>query len=147
MANWFPTDRIDEMSDRYRGLYAELALPLIGPLPGAVEAIDAVRESGRAIVITAKNVIHARSHVTSFGFDPADVFGGAWREGKAEVLRAEAATVYVGDHIHDMDAATAAGITGVGVSTGPSPAQALIEHGATEVLTSLTEFPDWLSAR
>ncbi len=147
MANWFPAEDIPAMADLYRAIYAEYALPLIGPLPGAVDAIEAVRASGRAIVITAKNVIHARSHVAAFGFDPADVFGGVWREGKAEVLRAEGATIYVGDHVHDMEAAKSAGVIGVGVTTGPNSAEDLRAEGATEVLTSLEDFPRWLSAR
>lgn len=145
LANWFPAERIDDMVKLYRSLYAEYALPLIGPLPGALEAVTAVRESGRAIVITAKNVIHARAHVVRFGFDPADVFGGAWREGKADILRAEGATIYVGDHIHDMEAARSAGVIGLGISTGPSSAKELRAEGAVAVLTSLSEFPAWLS--
>ena len=147
MANWFPADRVDEVSDLYRALYSEHALPLIGPMPGAAEALTSVRESGRAIVITAKNVIHARSHVASFGLHPDDVFGSAWREGKADVLRAEGATIYVGDHVHDMEAAKSAGVIGIGVATGPSSADELKEEGAHAVLSSLTEFPDWLSSR
>lgn len=147
MANWFPADRVDEMSGRYRALYAEHALPLIGPLPGAIEAVAAVRTSGRAIVITAKNVIHARSHVEPFGFDSADVFGGVWREGKAEVLRNEGAAIYVGDHVHDMEAAKSAGVIGLGVTTGPSSRAQLIEYGAADVLTTLEGFADWLSSR
>lgn len=141
MANWFPADQVDDMADLYRALYAEHALPLIGPMPGAIEALAAVRESGRAIVITAKNVIHARSHVAAFGFDPADVFGSVWREGKADVLRAVDATIYVGDHVHDMEAAASAGVIGVGVATGPNSADELTQNGAHAVLNSLTEFP------
>lgn len=145
MANWFPDDRVDEMSCLYRDLYAEYALPLIGPLPGAIDALTAVRASGRAIVITAKSVIHARSHVASLGFDPADVYGNVWREGKADVLRNEAAAIYVGDHVDDMDAATSAGVIGVGVATGPSSAAELTAHGAKVVLGSLSEFPSLLA--
>lgn len=147
MANWFPTDRVDEVSARYRALYTELALPLIGPLPGALGALTAVRKEGRAIVITTKNVIHARSHVEVFGFDAADVFGGVWREGKADVLRREGAAIYVGDHIHDMDAAMAADVIGVGVTTGPCSSAELVEHGAAVVLESIADFPAWLNAR
>lgn len=147
LANWFPAADVAAMADLYRALYAEHARPLIGPLPGAIEAVDAVRARGRVIVITAKNAIHARSHVAAFGFDPADVFGGVWREGKAEVLRAEGATIYVGDHVHDMEAARSAGVIGVGVTTGPSSADDLRAEGAAEILDSLEDFPRWFSAR
>ena len=147
LANWFSSDRVDEMADRYRALYAELALPLIEPLPGALDALAAAREFGRAIVITAKSGRHAFSHARPLGFDAEEVFGGVWRLGKADVLTDQDARIYVGDHIHDMDAATAAGVTGVGVTTGPSSADELSEHGAAVVLGSLAEFPGWLSSR
>lgn len=87
LANWFPERQVDEMADRYRALYPELALPLIAPLPGAVDAIAATRELGRSIVITAKNSHNARLHVESLGFGAEDVYGDVWKSGKAEVLR------------------------------------------------------------
>lgn len=141
LANWFPAGRVDEMVGRYRDLYAELAVPRIVALPGAAEAIDAVREIGRAVVITAKKATHAQLHLDHLGLKADAVHGQAWRSGKAEVLRAESARFYVGDHIHDMEAAVAADVHGIGVTTGPSTATALRENGATTVLESLLEFP------
>ena len=147
LANWFRDGHVNEMADRYRALYPELALPLIEPLSGAVDAIAAVRERGRAIVITAKNAHNALLHVKSLGFTSDDVYGGVWRLGKTDVLRAEGADMYIGDHIHDMDAATAADVLGVGVTTGPSSAADLREHGAAVVLGSLRELRGHLSKR
>jgi phosphoglycolate phosphatase len=51
---------------------------------------------------------------------------------------------FVGDHVGDMVAATAAGIPGIGVTTGPCSAAELTEAGATYVLGDLTAFPPLL---
>lgn len=143
LANWFPAAHVDEMSDRYRDLYPEFALPLIEALPGAAEALIAARKNGRAI-ITAKFEVNARLHVERLGLEADRIYGGAWRMAKADVLRAEGAGIYVGDHIHDMNAADGAGAIGVGVATGPCSPEELREHGAAVVLNSLREFPDYL---
>jgi phosphoglycolate phosphatase len=106
--------------------------------------LEAANARGRTILITAKHGPSARLHVDRLGLPVTDVFGRAWREGKATVLREQGATTYVGDHVHDMEAAQLAGIPGVGVTTGPSSAAELTAAGATDVLTSLEDFPAWL---
>lgn len=145
LAHWFPAAHLDEMADRYRALYPGIALPLIEALPGAAAALIAARSAGRAIIITAKFEPNARLHVERLGLEADEVYGGAWRLAKADVLRNEKARAYVGDHTHDMDAATAAGAVGIAVSTGPNSAAELREAGATVVLSSLLEFPATLA--
>lgn len=146
LANWFPPEEIEAMADRYRALYPELALPLIEPLPGAAAALTAARTAGRAIVITAKFAPLARQHLERLGLGADEVYGDAWRLGKADVLRAENAQVYVGDHAHDMDAAKAAGALGIAVATGPSSDEELLAAGASVVLPSLLDFPEYFAA-
>ena len=85
--------------------------------------------------------------VSRLGPPVGEVFGGAWREAKGVVLREQGATTYVGDHVHDMDAARLAGVVGVAVTTGPSTADALRDAGADTVLTTLEDFPAWLESR
>ena len=53
--------------------------------------------------------------------------------------------MYVGDHVHDMEAASSSGAFGVGVTTGPCAADELAHAGAGHVLTTLEDFPDWLA--
>jgi len=142
LANWFPTERVEAMADRYRALYPSLALPLIEPLPGAHEALATARAAGRAIIITAKFETNALLHLERLGLDADEVYGNAWRLEKAKVLRSEGAHVYVGDHVHDMDAAGSADAVGVGIATGPSSEAELLAAGAAVVLTSLLQFPD-----
>ncbi|MDX6275883.1 MAG: phosphoglycolate phosphatase [Nocardioidaceae bacterium] len=147
LAHWLPDAEVTRWADRYRELYPEIALPLVEALPGAHAAIEAANRRGRTILITAKNGPNARLHVDRLDLPVSEVFGQAWREGKATVLREQNATTYVGDHVHDMEAAQLAGVPGVGVATGPSSADELRDAGASHVLTSLEAFPDWLDQR
>jgi phosphoglycolate phosphatase len=147
LAQWMPAQDALNWADRYREIYPDIALDLISTLPGAHEAVEAARSRGRAVLITAKHAPSAALHLERLGIEVDEVFGRAWREGKADVLRAQGASVYVGDHVHDMDAARSSGAFGVGVTTGPCDADELRDAGAGHVLTSLTQFPDWLATR
>ena len=60
------------------------------------------------------------------------------------MLRAQGASVYVGDHVHDVEGALAAGITSVSVLTGGCTEDELRAAGTHVVLRDLTEFPAWL---
>jgi phosphoglycolate phosphatase len=145
LANWMPEPDVDHWADRYRDLHPSIALDLVELLPSALEAVEAARSRGRTIVVAAKHGPNAVLHLGRLGLVVDEVFGRAWREGKGEVLRAEGAGVYVGDHVHDMEAARAAGAHGVGVTTGPCDGDELRAAGASTVLASLEDFPGWLA--
>lgn len=145
LAQWMPEADVPHWADRYRELYPSIALDLVTALPGAHAAVDAARARGRTILITAKNGPSAQLHVDRLGLGVDEVFGGAWREGKADVLRSQDATMYIGDHVHDMDAARLSGAFGVGVTTGPCSADDLTEAGAGFVLATLEDFPAWVA--
>lgn len=144
LAHWVPESDVTRWADRYRELYPDIAIDRVEVLPGAHDAIAAAAERGRTILITAKNTPSAQLHVDRLGLGVDAVFGRAWREGKADVLRAELATIYVGDHVHDMEAAVAATALGVGVTTGPCSADDLTAAGAGHVLDSLSGFAGWI---
>ncbi|MFE5976467.1 HAD family hydrolase [Streptomyces sp. NPDC056460] len=144
MAHWVPADLVTEMVARYRALYPAYAIEPSAPMPGARDAIRAVREAGgRTIVVTAKNGPHAELHLTHLGIEPDALVGGLWAEGKAEALRAHGAQVYVGDHIGDVRGAATAGALSVAVATGPCAPEELAAAGADVVLTDLTDFRAW----
>lgn len=147
LAQWMPATDVDRWADRYRELYPVIALDLVEALPGAHGALEAARRRGRTILITAKHGPNARLHLDRLGLEVDEVFGRAWREGKADVLRAQGATTYVGDHVHDMEAAGLAGAFGIGVTTGPCSDDELLASGAGLVLASLEELPEWLAHR
>ncbi|MEU7075281.1 haloacid dehalogenase-like hydrolase [Streptomyces narbonensis] len=145
MAYWFPEEQVEEMVARYRALYPAYAIEPSPPMPGARDAIQAVRDAGgRTIVVTAKNGPHAELHLAHLGIEPDAVVGGLWAEGKAEALRAHDAQVYVGDHVGDVRGAATAGALAVAVATGPCAPEELRAAGADVVLTDLTDFRPWL---
>src|SRR3954447_26502102 len=52
---WFPESQVEEAVTAYRKLYAEHAIGPTVPMPGAVEALAAVRSLGfRVVVVTSK---------------------------------------------------------------------------------------------
>ena len=54
-------------------------------------------------------------------------------------------SVYVGDHIHDVEGALAAGATSVSVLTGGCTREELLAAGTHAVLDDLAQFPGWLA--
>ncbi len=146
LINWFPADRVDEVADLYREMYPEYAITPTPAMPGAREAISAIREAGgRTIVVTAKYTPNAKLHLAHLGIEPDAVIGNLWAEQKALALREHEAAVYVGDHVGDVRGARAADALSVAVAAGPCDATELREAGADVVLTDLTEFPRWFS--
>ncbi|MEU6218361.1 haloacid dehalogenase-like hydrolase [Streptomyces sp. NPDC047022] len=146
LVNWFPAEQVDAMADLYREMYPAIAVAATPAMPGAREAIEAVRAAGgRAIVVTAKYEPNAKLHLEHLGIEPDAVIGDLWAERKAEALVAHGAAVYVGDHTGDVRGARTAGALSVAVATGPCSAQELRSAGADVVLGDLTEFPAWLA--
>lgn len=145
LAHWFPLERVPEMADMYRAMYPSIAITATTAMPGAREAVDAVRAAGgRTLVVTAKYEPNAKLHLAHLGIEPDVVVGDLWAERKAEALREHGASVYVGDHVGDVRGARAAGAFSVAVATGPCPAEELGAAGADVVLAGLSAFPEWL---
>ncbi|NUO45430.1 MAG: HAD hydrolase-like protein [Streptomyces sp.] len=146
MAHWFPAEQVPAVADLYRELYPTYAITGTLAMPGAREAIAAVRAAGgRAVVVTAKWEPNAKLHMEHLGMAPDAVIGNLWAEQKAVALREHGASVYVGDHVGDVRGARTAGALSVAVPTGPCSAAELTEAGADVVLDDLTRFPDWLA--
>ncbi|WP_432054713.1 haloacid dehalogenase-like hydrolase [Streptomyces sp. bgisy022] len=146
LIHWFPAERVEEAADLYRSMYPEFAITPTPALPGAREAVDAVRAAGgRAVVVTAKYEPNAKLHLAHLGIEPDAVIGGLWAEQKALALREHGAHAYVGDHVGDVRGARTADALAVAVATGPCDEAELRAAGADVVLASLTEFPGWFS--
>ncbi|HTI21812.1 MAG TPA: HAD hydrolase-like protein [Kutzneria sp.] len=137
---------IPALMDRYRALYPTVVIATTVAMPGADEAMAAVRElGGRVLVITGKYEPNARLHVEALGWSVDHLRGELWSAGKGVVLREQGAAVYVGDHVGDVQGALAADAVSVAVTTGPCDRQELVDAGAEVVLASLEQFPAWLS--
>src|SRR5262249_36912989 len=146
LAHWFPPEGIDPAIAIYRRHYPGLSERLTSALPGAREAIAAVRGAGaRAVVISAKLEATARLSLDDVALDVDAVYGGVHGPEKAVVLAELAAAAYVGDTPADMAAAVQAGAWAVGVATGSFTEGDLRAAGAEVVLGSLAEFPGWLA--
>jgi uncharacterized protein len=142
---YLPSAELAGAIDRFRALYPDHAIAATPHLPGAPEALAAVRRHhGRIVLVTGKYTPNAQLHVDHLGLDVDVVSGNVWGEGKSAVLRAEGADIYVGDHVHDVAGALAAGALSVSVLTGGSTREELVAAGTHVVLDDLTAFPAWL---
>ncbi|MDT9594282.1 HAD hydrolase-like protein [Nocardioides zeae] len=141
-----PPELLAPACDRFRELYPDLAVTTVPVLPGAHEALAAVRGAGgRSVVVTGKYAPNAQRHVDHLGLDVDGVDGWVWGALKAGPLREHGAQVYVGDHVHDVEGALAAGIRSVSVLTGGCEADELRAAGTHVVLDDLRAFPGWLA--
>jgi phosphoglycolate phosphatase len=145
LANWFPADEVRPVARRYRALYAEHGVADCLALPGAHDALAAVRKrGGRSVVVTGKHTPNARLNLDALDLVVEGLYGSVFGAEKGTVLREEGATVYVGDHLGDIEGARTADALAVAVATGPYSAEQLRTAGADVVLADLTAFPEWL---
>src|SRR6478752_10205956 len=142
---YLEADAIPAAGDRFRALYPDHAITGTPAFGGAHEALAAVRRhAGRNVVVTGKYAPNAQLHLDHLAFDVDHLEGWVWGVGKADVLRREGATIYVGDHVHDVEGALAADAISVSVLTGGCTREELEAAGTHVVLESLHEFPGWL---
>lgn len=144
---WFSAADQARAAECYRRHYVQLAPTLTTLLPGAAEALSAVRRAGeRAVIVTAKHPVSVQPSMAAVGLEADEVFTHVHGQEKAAVLARLHAAAYVGDTPSDMLAARHAHATAVGVPTGSFGTEALQNSGAEVVLRSLTEFPSWYAA-
>jgi phosphoglycolate phosphatase len=143
LAHWFAPHDVAGAAATYRHHYARLAALGTVVLPGAHDAMAAVRASGRAVaIITAKHQSSVEPCLVATGISPDTLHAFVHGREKAEVLRNIAAAMYVGDTPDDMTAARDAGVVAIGVATGAFTATDLLQAGASTALHSLSAFPD-----
>lgn len=126
-------------------------------LPGARDALDALRARGVAVALITRNcraaartVLHGldcydllltRDDVPRVKPDPDHVLRSL-----ALLDRLPGQAALVGDHPFDMQAGRAAGVrVCIGVRSGNSPDDSLLSAGADLILDSLADLPLWLT--
>jgi pyridinium-3,5-biscarboxylic acid mononucleotide sulfurtransferase len=140
-----PLHLVAPVVSRYRELYPAFGVPGTTLLPGAAEAVAAVRaHGGRAVVVSAKIQPAVDAVVEHVGLDIDEAIGGLYAAAKAVALRAHGAMAHVGDHPADIVGAHAADAVAIGVTTGFHDAAVLRAAGANVVLAGLEDFPRWL---
>jgi phosphoglycolate phosphatase len=148
LAFWYPPDQRAAAAVVYRRHYVRLAEQMTTALPGAREALAAVRAGGeRVVIITAKHPVSVAPSLRAAGLDADEVFTFVHGPEKAAVLSRIKAAAYVGDTPPDMAAAVEAGVRAVGVATGSFTRGDLARAGAEVVLDSLEGFPAWYRNR
>jgi phosphoglycolate phosphatase len=146
-AFWFPAGQVAAAAAVYRRHYVRLAPGMTTALPGAHEALAAVRAAGASpVVITAKHPISVGPSMAAARLTAGEIFTLVHGPEKAAVLTRIGAAAYIGDTPADMRAARSAGTAAVGVPTGSFTENELRAAGAHLVLDSLTEFPAWYAA-
>ncbi len=146
LARWLPPEAVESAARRYRELFEHAGLDKTVIMPGAANAIAAVRRAGGSvIVVTAKHERHARASLQAVGLSADAVYGLRFAAAKADALLIHGAHVYVGDHPADVVAARAGGAVAVAVASGPASPAELVDGGADVVLDTLHEFPAWLT--
>jgi uncharacterized protein len=147
LAPHYPAEQVDELVDRFRVHYPDHAIAPTRELPGAHESLAAVqRHGGRTVVVTGKFRPNAALHVEALAFGIDELVGEVWGVDKGAILTEHGASIYVGDHVHDVEGARAAGALSVSVLTGGCTEHELRAAGTDVVLPDLTSFPAWLDA-
>ncbi len=145
LAPYYPADELEGLVTRFRVHYPEHAIAVTETFPGAHAALDAVRRhGGRSVVVTGKYRPNAVLHLEALDLRTDALVGEVWGAAKGAVLTEHGATVFVGDHVHDVEGARAAGAVSVSVLTGGCTEQELRDAGTDVVLRDLTELPAWL---
>jgi phosphoglycolate phosphatase len=127
-------------------------------LPGAADALASLRRAGLAVALITRNsraaadivlrtspehdLLLTRDDVPRAKPDPDHIHRALHALG-----RSPGRTAVVGDHLFDIHAGRAAGVRlCIGVRTGSSTDDALLEAGADLILDSVADLPSWLHA-
>ena len=145
LAPHVPDASVETLADlvaQFRVLYPTIAVAPTPAFDGAHESLAAVRRhGGRTLVVTGKFTPNARLHVEALGLDVDHVVGEVWGPGKGPVLAEHGAALFVGDHVHDIEGAHAAGVVGVGVTTGGCKGEELRRRERTPCCSTLADSP------
>ena len=94
----FDDSVVEKLAARFRELYPSVVVPVTEAMPGADDALAAVRAAGgRTLVVTGKYGPNAALHLQALGWEVDRLAGGVFASAKGRVLAEEGASVYVGE--------------------------------------------------
>jgi pyrophosphatase PpaX len=151
---------VEGLLSRYRQYFWDHHDRMTRPFPGAVELLARLKAQGHPVgIVTAKLVEPARRTLALTGLSPhVDAVVGAdtLPEHKpdpapvhrllAELGRAPAEAILVGDSPHDVAAGNAAGVATAAALWGASPHEALLAAHPRWLLTSLGQVEELVAA-
>lgn len=140
-------------------LLAEAALSALTPLGDPARLMPNLRAAGfRLGVATNDSEASARRQIEALGLQEEFVFVAGYDSGHSQkpapgmalafarhIEASPAQIAMVGDSVHDLCCARAAGAKAVGVLTGPANAEQLAPY-ADALLKSIAELPAWLAS-
>lgn len=141
----------DEWLDSYRESFLESEFKGMHPFPGTERVLTFLREKNVALGVASNRLSPVRPMKATGLYD---YFGSALGMGDVEnakpapdmILKSmeelgfsPGESAYVGDTEDDMAAARAAGVKGIGMTSGNSPAEKLLGAGAWRVADSIEE--------
>jgi phosphoglycolate phosphatase len=141
----------DELEATYQRYFPESRVG-VRPIPHAVEFVRAMRRAGhRCFILSAVTPSHFQDQVQRIGL--AGEFEGVHvgvRDKRrfmpgfvADLGLDPSDTCYIGDMVHDVDAARVAGITSIAVLTGYDSAAKLAAAGADFLIPDLSRLAWW----
>jgi phosphoglycolate phosphatase len=147
------------VTDEMDRLFAEEAIANLTPIGDPAAVFRALHMRGLVLgVITNDSEIGGVSQVQALGLQPYCSFIAGWDSGHGRkpgpgqiqaFLRNNSfkpsEVIMVGDTLHDLHAAKAAGVFALGVTSGPMVPQGFAEV-ADHILPSIEEIEVWLSA-
>ncbi|NIH79724.1 phosphonatase-like hydrolase [Amycolatopsis viridis] len=159
----FPGDRAEQANRVFEEAFAERAIAVAEPVPGAEEAIRALRDQGRRVCLSTgfsaatRDALLDRLEWT----DVADLVLCPDDAGRGRPFPDLVLTAALRLRVSDVRAVAVAGDTGfdmltgrragasvvAGVLTGAHDAATLTAHGATHVLDSVAQLPALLGTR
>jgi phosphoglycolate phosphatase len=138
LGRWMAPERLARALRVFRSSFLTEGLAMLAPLPGAEDLLDAVRRrNGRLVVITSRLPHIARQCLAAAGLTADTVVGSVSGREKAGAMIEHRVEIYIGDHPLDMIGATAAGVPGIGVTTGGHDAADLRGAGAVWTVPDL----------
>jgi pyrophosphatase PpaX len=150
---------VDRLVARYREYWHRHHDDMTRPFSGAVETVAALAAAGhRMAVVTAKTeqgALQSLRHTRLLPYMAAVVAADSCARCKPHpepVLLALARigaepdrAVFLGDAVHDMAAARAAGVPALAAAWGAAPARDLLAAGAARALSDIRELPSVLA--
>lgn len=140
LARWIRPERIPKAVSAFRAAFLDDGLSRLLPLPGAADVAASLQAGGgRLVVITSRIPPIALACLQAVNLPAAAVVGGVTGLQKARPMAAHQIEIYIGDHVMDMQGADAAGVPGIGVSTGAHTEAQLLAAGAMWVSDGLSQ--------
>lgn len=140
LARWIPLEGIEEAVAVFRESFLDTGIEMLIPMPGALQLGRILRQSGGELVVITSRIPRVATACIEFtGIEVTTIVGGVTGIEKAAPMIECGAAVYIGDHPLDMQGANAAGIPGIGVTTGSHTRAELIQGGAACTVQSLLQ--------